>query len=392
MARAILIVLDGVGCGALPDAGLYGDEGANSLANTAASFEGFGLPNMERMGLGNIIPIPGVPATGKPEACYGKMAERSPGKDTMTGHWEMTGVVLSEPFPVFPNGFDEQLIRRFEKAVGRKVIGNKPASGTEIIEELGPRQLETGELIVYTSADSVFQVAAHESVVPVEELYGICEAARAVLTGPYRVGRVIARPFTGEPGEFVRTAGRKDFSVEPPSATLLDKVLDAGMEVQGVGKIDDIFGGRGFTECRHVASNAEGIRVIAEKMEQRFEGLLFANLVDFDMKYGHRNDIEGYARALMEFDETAPTYIDLLEDGELLFITGDHGNDPTMPGTDHAREYVPLLAKGQRAGTGTGTDLGVRESFADVGETIAELLGLPALGAGKSFLGAVMEP
>lgn len=387
MARAIVIVLDGVGCGALPDAHEYGDEDSNSLAHTAAAFDGFRLPNMERMGLGNIIPLEGVPPAPEPTAGYGKMAERSPGKDTTTGHWEMMGVVLSEPFPVFPNGFDGELIERFAKAVGRGIIGNKPASGTRIIEELGPRQLRTGELIVYTSADSVFQVAAHESVVPLEELYRICETARAMLTGPYRVNRVIARPYTGEPGGFVRTPDRKDFSVEPPSPTLLETILDSGMKVWGVGKIDNIFAQRGFTDCRHVDSNAEGMAAIRERMRDRFDGLLFTNLVDFDMKYGHRNNVVGYARALMEFDEVVPEYIDLLADDEALFITADHGNDPTTPSTDHTREYVPLLARGGRREKGTG--LGVRETFADVGATIAEFLRLPPLAVGKSFLDGI---
>ncbi len=386
MSRAILIVLDGVGCGALPDADLYGDEGSNSLANTAASFKGLRLPNMGRMGLGNIIPIENVAPVRPASACYGKMAERSPGKDSAAGHWEMMGVVLTHPFPLFPEGFDERLIGRFEEAVGRKVIGNKAASGTEIIEELGPRQIETGELIVYTSADSVFQVAAHKGVIPLEELYRVCETARAMLNGANEVNRVIARPYEGEPGTFARTPERKDYAVEPPGPTLLDKILESGMAVRGVGKIDDLFGGRGFTECRHVASNTEAIRAIAEKMESKFDGLLFANLVDFDMKYGHRNDVGGYARALMEFDEAIPMYLKLLRDDELLFITGDHGNDPTTPGTDHAREYVPLLARGHKA----GTDLGVRETFADVGETIARFLGLPPLGVGSDFLGAVV--
>jgi phosphopentomutase len=389
MARAILIVLDGVGCGALPDADLYGDEDSNSLAHAAAAFDNFKLPNMQRMGLGNITPIAGVSPTTNPTDCYGKMGERSPGKDTTTGHWEMMGVILSEPFPVFPNGFASELIERFEKAVGRKVIGNKPASGTEIIGELGSRQLRTGELIVYTSADSVFQVAAHVSVIPLDELYHICETARALLTEPYMVSRVIARPYSGEQGNFVRTADRKDFSVEPPSPTLLDKILDAGMEVQGVGKIDNIFAGRGFTECRHVDSNAEGIKAIAEKMQTRFEGLLFANLVDFDMKYGHRNDSSGYARALMEFDAAVPSYIELLASDELLFITGDHGNDPTTPSTDHSREYVPLLALSSEHKR--GINLGVRETFADVGATIADFLDLSPLEEGESFLDALVE-
>ncbi|MBI5117133.1 phosphopentomutase [Candidatus Poribacteria bacterium] len=388
MARAVLIVLDGVGCGALPDANLYGDEGSNSLSHAAASLDGFCLPNMRRMGLGNIMPIAGVSPTPNPAACYGKMAERSPGKDTTAGHWEMMGAILSEPFPLFPNGFDGELIERFEKKVGRKVIGNKTASGTEIIDELGPRQLRTGELIVYTSADSVFQVAAHVSIIPLDELYRVCETARAMLTGPYGVSRVIARPYSGEPGSFVRTVDRKDFSVEPPSPTLLDKTLYAGMEVQGVGKIDNIFAGRGFTECRHVESNTEGIKVIAEKMQKRFEGLLFANLVDFDMKYGHRNDSAGYARALMEFDAAIPLYMELMASDQLFFITGDHGNDPTTPSTDHSREYVPLLALS--SGHREGISLGVRETFADVGATIADFLDLSPLEEGESFLEALV--
>lgn len=387
MARAILIVLDGVGCGELPDADLYGDEGSNSLGNTAASLDGLRLPNLQRMGLGNIIAIKGVAPADEPGGCYGKMAERSPGKDSVTGHWEMMGVILSKPFPLFPNGFDRELIERFEEAVARKVIGNKPASGTEIIEELGPRQMETGELIVYTSADSVFQVAAHTDIVPLEELYRICETARAMLAGPHRVNRVIARPYTGKPGSFARTPDRKDYAVEPPEPTLLDKILGTGMEARGVGKIDDLFGGRGFTECRHVASNTEAIEAIAEKMKKKFDGLLFANLIDFDMKYGHRNDVKGYADALMEFDAAIPRYVDLLDPSELLFITGDHGNDPTTPGTDHAREYAPLLVKGHAA----GADLGVRRTFADIGETIAQFLAMPPLGVGQSFLDAVMN-
>ena len=387
MARAVVIVLDGVGCGELPDAALYADEGSNSLGNTAASYGGLRLPNMRRMGLGNIIPIEGVPPVDEPTCCYGKMAERSPGKDSATGHWELMGVILSEPFPLFPDGFPSGLIERFEEAVGRKVVGNKPTSGTEIIKELGRRQMETGELIVYTSADSVFQIAAHTGVIPLDELYRICETARAMLTGPYRVNRVIARPYTGEPGSFARTPERKDYAVEPPAPSLLDKILEAGMQVRGIGKIDDLFSGRGFTECRHMTSNAEAIEAIAEKIERRFDGLLFANLIDFDMKYGHRNDVAGYAEALMEFDAAIPRFLDLLGPDELLIITADHGNDPTTPSTDHAREYVPLLVRGSRA----GVDLGVRETFADVGETLAEFLGLPPLGVGRSFLEAVTE-
>lgn len=384
MTRAILIVLDGVGCGALPDAGQYGDTDSNSLAHTAAAFEQFRLPNMERLGLGNITPIKGVLPADNPSACFGKMDELSRGKDTTTGHWEMMGIILTEPFPVFPSGFDPELIGRLENAVGRKVIGNRPASGTQIIEQLGPRQLQTGELIVYTSADSVFQIAAHTDVIPLDELYRICEVARKMLSGPYNVSRVIARPFTGEPGRFVRTTDRKDYSVRPPSPTVLDRILASGLEVRGVGKIDNIFAGNGFTECVHVESNAHGIRVIIETMRQPFDGLLFANLVDFDMLYGHRNDVVGYARALMEFDDSVPAYLDLLTDDEIFIITADHGNDPTTPSTDHSREYVPLLAK---AGTRSeGTDLGIRKTFADIGATIAEFFELEPQSVGQSFL------
>jgi phosphopentomutase len=339
------------------------------------------------MGLGNVIPILGLSPTDKPTAYYGKMAERSPGKDTTTGHWEMMGVPLEEAFPVFPAGFPAELIEKFEKSAGRKVIGNKPASGTRIIDTLGPRQLETGEIIVYTSADSVFQIAAHKSVIPIEELYEICAVARAMLTGPFGVGRVIARPYTGRPGRFVRTAERKDFSLEPPAPTLLDMLLDSGMEVHGVGKLDDIFGGRGFTACRHVESNAEGITAIEHDLKQRYAGLLFANLVDFDMVYGHRNNPRGYAQALMEFDSAIPAYMDLLADNELFLISSDHGTDPTTPGTDHSREYVPLLAKKGRQAK--GGNLGVRETFADIGATLAEFFGLTQFSTGTSFLEAI---
>jgi phosphopentomutase len=341
---------------------------------------------MRRMGLGAIIPIDGVAPVEEPSASYGKMAERSPGKDSATGHWEMMGVILSEPFPLFPDGFDAEFLGRFEEAVGRKTIGNRAASGTEIIEELGPRQLETGELIVYTSGDSVFQIAAHKDAIPLDELYRICGVARNMLVGPLRVNRVIARPYIGKPGAFARTAERKDYTVEPPE-TLLDRILEAGMQVRGVGKIDDLFGGRGFTECRHVASDTEGMEAIAEEMERSFDGLLFANLLDLDTKYGHRNDVAGYAGALAEFDAALPKYIDMLKPDELLMVTGDHGNDPTTPSTDHAREYVPLLVVGR----GRGAPLGARESFADVGETLAEFFGLPPLGVGESFLETVMN-
>lgn len=381
-ARVVLIVLDSVGAGALPDAAAYGDEGSNTLGNLARAVGGLALPNLGRLGLGNILPLEGVPAAGRPQGAYGRMAERAPGKDTTTGHWELAGVTLTRPFPTYPDGFPPEVIEAFRQATGYDVLGNKAASGTEIIKELGEEHVRSGKPIVYTSADSVFQIAAHEGVIPVEELYRLCQAARRILTGEHGVGRVIARPFTGDPGHFQRTAARRDFSLVPPEPTLLDRLSESGLPVTGIGKIEDIFAGRGLTQALHTHGNTEGIAETVRWLSGG-EGLVFTNLVDYDMVYGHRNDCPGYARALEEFDQAVPSLLAGLREDDLLIITADHGCDPTTPSTDHSREYVPLLAAGPRVRG--GVDLGTRETFADVGATVADWLRGPQLPAGKSF-------
>ncbi|MGE5508026.1 MAG: phosphopentomutase [Chitinophagales bacterium] len=385
-ARVVLIVLDSVGAGALPDAAAYGDEGSNTLGNLARAVGGLSLPNLGRLGLGNILPLEGVPPAAAPAGAYGRMAERAPGKDTTTGHWELAGVVLSRPFPTYPQGFPPEVIEAFRRATGYDVLGNKAASGTEIIKELGPEHLRSGKPIVYTSADSVFQIAAHEEVIPVEELYRLCRAAREILTGEHGVGRVIARPFTGEPGHFQRTAARRDFSLAPPEPTLLDRLSGAGIPVTGVGKIEDIFAGRGLSKALHTHGNTEGIAETVGWLSTG-EGLVFTNLVDYDMVYGHRNDCPGYARALEEFDRAVPDLLAGLRQDDLLIITADHGCDPTTPSTDHSREYVPVLAAGARVKA--GVNLGTRETFADVGATVAEWLAGPSLPVGRSFARAL---
>ncbi|MBD3173653.1 MAG: phosphopentomutase [Armatimonadia bacterium] len=380
--RAVLIVLDGVGCGALPDAHRYGDEGANSLANTAQAVGGLELPNLAHMGLGNITSIAGVEPATSPSAAHGKMAERSAGKDTTSGHWELVGLVVDQPFPTYPDGFPDEVIGPFEEAIGRGILGNRPASGTEIIEELGPEHLATGKPIVYTSADSVFQIAVHEDVAPVETLYDWCRAARGILRGEHAVGRVIARPFVGEPGAFRRTEHRRDFSVQPHGPTLLDSIVDAGMRVSGIGKIDDIFGGRGVSDCVHTRDNAHGIELLLERMGEAFDGLIFINLIETDSRWGHRNDPEGYARSLEEFDHALPRLLAAAA-SDLLIVTSDHGVDPTTETTDHSREYVPILAAGPNVNTGS---VGTRDSFADVAATVAQWLDLPPVGPGTSIL------
>lgn len=380
--RVTIIVLDSVGVGELPDAAAYGDAGSNTLAHTAAAVGGLHLPNLEAMGLGNIVPVAGVPPAVAPWAAYGKMAEVSPGKDTTTGHWEIAGLILDRPFPTYPEGFPPEVIEPFERATGRKVLGNKPASGTEIIKELGEEHMRTGRPIVYTSADSVFQIAAHEEVIPLQQLYEYCLIAREILVGEHGVGRVIARPFVGQPGSFVRTANRRDFSLPPPRPTLLDAVKTCGMEVAGVGKIEDIFAGRGLTRAVHTEDNRDGIEKTIALMEEDFAGLIFTNLVDYDMRYGHRNDPQGYARALEEFDAFVPRLQELAGPGQWLVITADHGCDPTTPGTDHSREYVPLLVSGPEV---EPRFLGVRETFADVAASVARFLGVPWEGPGKSW-------
>ncbi len=381
--RVILVILDGVGAGELPDAADFGDVGSNSLANTAQAVGGLKVPNMQKMGLGNITAIQGAPPAQHATGAYGKMAEVSLGKDTTVGHWEIAGVASPRPLPVFPHGFPPELITQFEQRVGRKAIGNKPASGTEIIKELGDEHVQTGHLIVYTSADSVFQVAAHEEVVPIPELYKICEIARDMLTGDYAVGRVIARPFIGQSGAYRRTERRKDWSLLPPRPTILDKLAGAGYDVLGVGKIDDIFAKRGLTQSAHIVNNQGGITQTIEFLRAGFRGLMFVNLIEFDMVYGHRNDAQGYAGALEEFDRRLPEIMAAMGENDMLIITSDHGNDPVTPSTDHSREYVPLLVWGKSLRA--GIDLGVRSTFADVAATIADVFGIGPMELGTSF-------
>lgn len=383
MGKVILIVLDSVGVGALPDAADYGDEGANTLKNISQVLSGLHLPNLGSMGLGNLTEIKGVKPEKDTLGAYGIMAEKSKGKDTTTGHWEMMGILTTDPFPTFPEGFPQELIQEFEKRIGTKTLGNEVASGTEIIERLGQEHLKTGYPIIYTSADSVFQIAAHEEVVPLERLYEMCKIARNLLVGPYKVGRVIARPFIGKPGNFTRTANRQDYSLKPPHKTLLDVLKENKKQVISVGKIYDIFAGCGITSSYPTRSNQDGIDKTIQAFQELRDGLLFTNLVDFDSKYGHRNNPSGYAQALEEFDERLPEIWALLDEDTILIITADHGCDPTTPSTDHSREYVPLLVMGDKVKK--SYDLKVRESFGDVGATIAEFLGVDFSGYGESF-------
>ena len=385
--RAFLVVLDGVGIGALPDAADYGDAGSHTLLHVAEAAGGLALPQLERLGLGRLCPLPGVRAVGDPEGARGRLAEASPGKDSTTGHWELAGLVLERAFPTYPHGFPETLLERWSERTGRGWIGNVAASGTEIILRLGEEHQRTGRLIVYTSADSVFQVAAHEETVPLEELFAACRVARELLTGEHAVGRVIARPFLGRPGAYRRTAHRRDFSLAPPAETVLDRLVRAGRRVVTVGKVDDLFAGRSVTEAIHTTSNAEGEAVLADLVRGSGEGLVFANLVDFDQQYGHRNDPAGFARALEQFDERLGEIESRLRSDEMVLITADHGNDPTTPSTDHSREYTPLLIAGPRVRR--GADVGTRATFADVGATLAEMFGLGRLAAGRSFLSEV---
>ncbi len=381
-ARVILIVLDSVGIGEMPDAALYGDAGSNTLGNLQR-VRPMRLPNLLSLGLGNIHPMPGLPPTPLPRASYGKCALLSDGKDTTTGHWEMAGIILEKGFPVYPHGFPPELMREFETRIGRKTLGNIAASGTEIIERLGAEHMRTGAPIVYTSADSVFQIAAHEEIIPLGELYRICETARDLLQGPHRVGRVIARPFTGSgPGHFQRTRNRHDYAIEPPPGMLLDRLSEHGIPVFAVGKIFDIFLGRGIRHHVRMESNADGLQRTLQAMHSFEAGLLFVNLVDFDMLYGHRNDVAGYAAALEEFDRYLGQILGALRPDDLLILTADHGCDPTTPSTDHSREYTPLLVHGPRA---RSAPLGTRRTLADIGETIAENFGVP-LHRGESFL------
>lgn len=379
--RVIFIVLDSVGIGAAEDAAAYGDSGANTLANIAKAVGGLHVPHLARLGLGRIHPILGVP-TDEATGCYGKMAEQSAGKDTTNGHWEMVGVLLKRPLPTYPHGFPRSLMDEFERRIGRKTLGNKPASGTEIIQELGDEHVRTGYPIVYTSADSVFQVAAHEEVIPLQELYRICEIARSLLVGEHGVGRVIARPFVGNHGHYTRTANRRDYSINF-GRTVLNELADAGYPVVGIGKIEDIYGGSGITESTHTKGNMDGVDQTLRYMKEVDRGLIFANLVDFDMLYGHRNDPVGFAKAIEAFDQRLPEIEDALQKDDLLLITADHGCDPTTPGTDHTREYVPLLVYGKEANK--GINLGTRETFADIGATLADIFAVPRPRIGTSF-------
>ncbi|BBU40090.1 MAG: phosphopentomutase [Bacillaceae bacterium] len=383
--RVFLIVMDSVGIGEAPDAELYNDKGADTLGHIAEHLGGLHLPNLAKLGLGNIREIKGVPKTDKPLAFYTKMKEASAGKDTMTGHWELMGLKIDSPFQVFPDGFPEELIEELEKRTGRKVLGNKPASGTAIIEELGKEHMKTGAIIVYTSADSVLQIAAHEKVIPLNELYQICQIARELtLDEKYMVGRVIARPFVGEPGNFERTANRHDYALKPFGRTVMNELKDGGFDVIALGKISDIYDGEGITDAIRTKSNMDGMDKLIQTFDRDFTGLSFLNLVDFDAKFGHRRDPEGYGQALEEFDARLPEVFEKMKEEDLLIITADHGNDPLHHGTDHTREYVPLLV--YNSIYTKGKELPIRETFADVGATIAENFGVQMPNYGTSFL------
>ena len=384
--RVIVIVLDSAGVGELPDAGAYGDEGSNTLGNIARAVR-LKIPTLAALGLARVVALPEVPAPATPLAAFARMAERSPGKDSVTGHWELMGLVLDRPFPTFPSGFPPDLIAAFEQRIGRPSLGNVVASGTAIIDELGARHVETGSPIVYTSADSVFQIAAHEDVVPIPQLYAWCEIAYELAVEGLGLGRVIARPFVGPVGAFKRTANRHDYAMPPRGETLLDKLTSAGIPVTAVGKIKDLFAGHGIGEAYPTASDAEGMDRIEEQMTRQDRGLIFANLVDFDTVYGHRNDVAGYALNLERFDARLSRLIPRLRSDDLLVVTADHGNDPTTPSTDHSREYVPLLLVGQRVNR--GVDLGTRSTFADLAQTLAAVLGVAPLPNGESFLAAI---
>ena len=370
----------------MPDAAAYGDVGSNTIGNIAR-LRGLRLPNMAKLGLGNIAPIQGIPPDAAPAGAFGKCTLASPGKDTTTGHWEMVGIHLAKPFPLYPNGFPPEIMDEFERRTGRRSLGNKAASGTEILKELGEEHMRTGSPIVYTSADSVFQIAAHEEVIPLWELYKMCETAREILTGPAEVGRVIARPFIGLPGHFARTSNRHDYAVPPPPHMLIDQLQARGVQIHSVGKIFDVFLGRGIHASTKTKNNTEGMRETLAAMGNAASRMIFVNLVDFDQQYGHRNDVAGYGAALEEFDAWVPEFQSRLLPGDLAIFTADHGCDPTTPSTDHSREYVPLLAHGPRVRA--GVDLGVRGSLSDIGQTVAEMFGAE-LAHGESFLHLIL--
>ncbi|MDR9855315.1 phosphopentomutase [Paenibacillus sp. VCA1] len=384
--RVHLIVMDSVGIGEAPDAAQFDDFDVDTLGHIARERNGLNMPNMAKLGLSNIREIQGVEKAGKPLAYYTKMQEKSAGKDTMTGHWEIMGLYIDTPFRVFPDGFPDELIKRIEEKTGRKVIGNKPASGTEIIDELGEEQMKTGALIVYTSADSVLQIAAHEDVIPLKELYEICEFCREItLDDPYMLGRIIARPYVGQPGSFKRTANRHDYALKPFNRTVMNELKDAGFDVIALGKISDIYDGEGVTEAIRTSSNMDGMDKFIATMDKDFTGLSFLNLVDFDALYGHRRDPQGYGQALEDYDARLPEVFAKMTDDDLLIITADHGNDPTYRGTDHTREYVPLLVYSPRFKNG-GSELALRNTFADLGATVADNFKVTMPEYGTSFL------
>jgi phosphopentomutase len=387
--RITVIVLDSVGCGDAPDAAAYGDAGADTIGNMSRVVGGLHLPNLCQLGLGHTTDILGVPPVEFASGAYGRLTEIGAGKDTTAGHWELSGLVVKQPFPVYPSGFPADLIAEYERLIGRSTLGNYPASGTEIIKELGEEHVRTWKPIIYTSADSVFQIAAHEEIIPIEELYSMCRRARKMLSGEHAVGRVIARPFIGNPGNFKRTERRKDFSLEPPADTILDILKAAGYQVVGVGKIEDIFAHRGLTSSQHTGNNMAGVDAILEFLEMDFTGLIFANLVDFDALYGHRNDSAGYANALQEFDRRLPEITNRLRDEDAVMITADHGNDPTDVSTDHTRERVPILVYGTPIKQ--NLNLGTRSGFADLAASIADCLGVEWQGPGKSFADKILR-
>lgn len=388
--RVIWIILDSVGMGELPDADKFGDQGSNTIGNISKMVGGLNLPNLVSLGLGNIEGMIGLSKTENPLGCFGRFGEISNGKDTVTGHWEMAGVFSEKPFPTYPEGFPREIIEAFEKAIGTKTLGNKPASGTEILDELGEEHIRTGYPIVYTSADSVFQIAANEEVIPIDRLYEMCSIARDLLVGEHAVARVIARPFIGKnAGGFTRTPNRRDYALAPPHDTILDKVKAKNLDVIAVGKIEDIFSGRGITEAVHTKDNMDGVNKTLQYIKQNNKGLIFTNLVDFDMKWGHRNDYKAYAKGLEEFDKRLPEILDAMGENDVLMINADHGCDPTTPSTDHSREYVPFIAYGKNLKQ--NIDLKTRKTFADIGQTIGEILQTDKIKHGESFAKEILK-
>lgn len=389
IGRVILIVLDSVGAGELPDAPLYGDAGSNTIGNISKAIGGISLPNMEKLGYGLIDGIEGINKCDKPNGAFGKCSEMSVGKDTVTGHWEISGVILKKPLKTYPNGFPKDIIEEFESKIGRKILGNVVASGTQIIQELGDEHVKTGFPIIYTSADSVFQIAAHEDVISLEKLYDMCRIAREMLVGDRTVGRIIARPFIGKDGNYTRTSNRRDFAIDPFEKTMLQCLKEANLSVQAVGKIEDIFNGKGITQAVHIKNNMDGVDKTIEFMKENRKGLIFTNLVDFDMLYGHRNDVQGYANALIDFDKRLPEIMSNMNENDVMIITADHGCDPTTPSTDHSREYIPVLVYGNQIVK--NKNLGTRNSFADIGKTILELLSVENDIHGVSFAHEILK-